>query len=378
MKRGMRLLVLGVLVLVAIGLSMVASVSGATAVELYHYDANHFAVRQFIFAGAAVLFGIFFLPRIDYHFLERREIAWGLAFLTLFALLSVWLPFLADDAHKGSSRWIRCGPIRVQPSEFVRVAVCILYARWCSAIRSRNEDFLHGIVLPLLCLLPVLGLLIKQPDFGSTCLTAAMVLALLYASGARLRHILAVAAVGGACLLILLFSDPEHRSRILSVYDSSKVDQESTHQVVESLKAFRRGGFTGVGYGNSRMKDIYLPENHTDFILAMTGEELGLVFTLAVVLANLMILYGGWTISRNCLDKFGKILAFGLTLHLCMAAAVNIAVVTRFAPTKGLALPFMSYGGSNLLASFIVLGLLLSVGRHGQTSLQGKPILLQT
>ena len=377
MNKGMRLIILGALVLVAIGLATVTSVSAPQAGR-FNWDPNHFAIRQFLFAGVAVLFGIVILPRVDYHLLLRRDIAWAMVFLTGFALVSVWMPGVADDAHNGSSRWIRCGPIRIQPSEFVRVAICVLYARWCSAIRSRNEEFLHGIVLPLLCLMPVLALLIKQPDYGSTCLTATMVLALLYAGGARTSHVLLVAAVGFAAFGFLIFADAEHRSRFLAVYASNLVDSEDTHQVIASLLAFRRGGLTGIGYGSSVMKELYLPEAHTDFILAMTGEELGLVFTLIVVLANLMILYGGWTVSRQCFDKFGKVLAFGLTLHLCLAAAVNIAVVTKLLPTKGLALPFMSYGGSNLMASFLVLGLLLSVGRHGQTSLQDQPILLQT
>ncbi len=375
MKRGMFPLCLGVLVLVAIGLTVVASVSDAEAIRLGG-SANKFASRQLLFMGVAFVLGFLVLPRLDYRLFLRNDVAVFLVILVLLALLSVWIPGVAAKV-KGSNRWINIGSFRLQPSEFVRVAICVLYARWCSSIRHRSEDFWRGVILPLVCLLPVLALLIKQPDFGSTCLTAAMVLCLIYASGARFWHVAGVAAAGFACLVVLLFADPEHRSRITSVYSSENADAEDTHQINASLQAFRRGGLQGVGYGNGIMKEGYLPEAHTDFILAMTGEELGLRFTLLVVAANLLILYGGWRISRDCLDKFGKILAFGLTLHLCLAAAVNIAVVTKFAPTKGLALPFMSYGGSNMVASGLVLGLLLSVARYGQTSLQKEPTFLR-
>jgi cell division protein FtsW len=300
----------------------------------------------------------------------------ALVLLVAFGLVSVWIPGLADVAHKGSSRWIRLGPIQIQPSEFVRVAVCILYARWCSDIRRHNEYFWRGVILPLVALLPVLVLFVKQPDYGSTILVLVVVLAILYAAGAKFGHILLIGLLGIAVLGVGLFADPEHRSRITSVYASESADADDTHQINASLKAFRRGGFNGVGYGDGRMKEGHLPEAHTDFILAMTGEELGLRVTLLVVAGNLLLLFGGWQISRHCTDRFGKVLAFGLALHLCLAAAANIAVVTKFAPTKGLALPFMSYGGSNMLASSVVLGLLISIGRNGETGFAHKPILL--
>ena len=376
MKKGMFPLCLGALTLIAIGITMVVGVSDAQAVR-FGASANHFASRQLLFVGVAFVLAFLLLPRVVYKLFLRRDFTIALIILVLFALVSVWIPGLADTMHKGSSRWIKCGPFRLQPSEFVRVAICILYARWCSSIRRRGETFWRGVIFPLVCLLPVLVLLIKQPDYGSTCLAAAMVLCLLYAGGARFWHVRLVARAGAACIGVLLFADPEHRSRITSVYSSETADEEDTHQINASLQAFRRGGFAGVGYGNGIMKEGYLPEAHTDFILAMTGEELGLRFTLIVVAANLLILYGGWRISRDCIDKFGKILSFGLTLHLCLAAAVNIAVVTKLLPTKGLALPFMSYGGSNMVASAVVLGLLISVARHGQTSLQDEPVFLR-
>lgn len=376
MKKGLLPLCLGALILLALGISMVASVSDAQAVR-FQVDANFFIQRQLLFAGVAFILGFFVIPRLDYTLFLRRDITIALVFLIGLALVSVWIPGLADEAHKGSSRWIKLGRFQVQPSEFVRVAICILYARWCSSIRCRNENFWQGVILPLVCLVPVLALLIKQPDFGSTLLTGVMALALIYAGGAKFWHVVAVAAAGIAVLGVLLFADPEHRSRITSVYASETADDEDTHQVNASLLAFRRGGLMGVGYGNGIMKEGYLPEAHTDFILAMTGEELGLRFTLVVVFANLLILYGGWRISRDCVDRFGKLLSFGLMLHLGMAAAANIAVVTKIGPTKGLALPFMSYGGSNMLASATVLGLLLSVGRHSRTSLSTAPIILR-
>lgn len=375
MKKGLAPLCFGALFLICLGVAMVASVSDAQAVR-FGKSANYFAVRQFVFAFCGSILAFFLLPRFDYHFLKKRWVVVLLLLMVGFGLVSVWIPGLADVAHKGSSRWVRLGPIQIQPSEFVRVAVCILYAKWCSGIRRHNEYFWRGVILPLVALLPILVLFVKQPDYGSTLLVLAVVLAVLYAAGAKLAHIILVGLMGAAILCVGLFADPEHRSRITSVYASETADADDTHQINASLKAFRRGGINGVGYGGGLMKEGHLPEAHTDFILAMTGEELGFRVTLLVVVGNLLLLYGGWQISRHCTDRFGKVLAFGLMLHLCLASAANIAVVTKLAPTKGLALPFMSYGGSNMLASSVVLGLLISIACNGETGFAHKPILL--
>ena len=363
MKSGIRLVVVGATLLLSIGLSVVASVSDAQAVA-FNVGANHFATRQLLYAAVGVFLGFVVLPRLDPHLFQRRGWALVLAAAVVFGLVSVWIPGLADAAQKGSHRWLRLPGFKLQPSELVRVFVCVLAARWCGAVRCRNEEFWQGTALPCLCLAPVLALLFKQPDYGSAILTVAVAGAILVVAGSRPRHLAIFGAVAVGALAALILSSPEHIRRVLGALASDQVSTDETRQVMASLQAFRNGGLLGAGYGRGIMKEGYLPEAHTDFILAMAGEELGLVATLAVVAGYLLILAGGWRIARSTPEKYSKLLAVGLTLHFCLAAGANIAVVTKWAPTKGLALPLLSYGGSNMVASMLVLGLLVATARH--------------
>ena len=186
-------------------------------------------------------------------------------------------------------------------------------------------------------------------------------------AGSRLKHLSLFIGLGAVGFVAKVLTSAEHMRRVLSFVAPDKVSGDEAQQIEASLQAFRNGGLFGRGYGHGIMKEGYLPEAHTDFILAMAGEELGLFLTLAVVVCYLVVLFGGWRIARASTEKYSKLLAMGLTLHFCLAAGANIAVVTRLGPTKGLALPLMSYGGSNMLASLLVLGLLLAVARHAPT-----------
>ena len=360
------MVVLGTILLLCIGITVVASVSDAQAIA-FHVSANHFATRQLLYAAIGLVLAFAILPHFDPHVFLRRDIAILIAILIAVGLVAVWVPSLADAAKKGSHRWIKIGGVQLQPSEFVRVGVCILMARWCGNVRCRNEDFWRGTALPFLCLAPVLVLLLRQPDLGSTVLAAIVATLIMWIAGSRKRHLLVFVGLGLIAVVGKLLTSPEHMRRVLSVVASDKVSGDESQQIEASLQAFRNGGLFGRGYGNGFMKEGYLPEAHTDFILAMAGEELGLFLTLAVVVCYLVVLIGGWRIAHATTEKFSKLLAFGLTLHFCLAAGANIAVVTKFAPTKGLALPLMSYGGSNMVASLLVLGLLLSVARHAPT-----------
>lgn len=366
MKSGARLVMLGTILLLCIGITVVSSVSDAQAIA-YKVSANHFAVRQLQYAMIGLVLAFVVLPHFDPHLFQRRDIAVLIAILIVAGLVSVWIPGLADEAQKGSHRWLKFGSFKLQPSEFVRVGVCILMARWCGNVRCRNEDFWRGTAIPFLCLAPVLALLLRQPDLGSTVLAAVVATLVMWIAGSRAKHLGIFVGIGLAAVAAKLLTSAEHMRRVLSAFAPSKVSGDEAQQVEASLQAFRNGGLFGRGYGNGFMKEGYLPEAHTDFILAMAGEELGLLLTLAVVVCYLLILIGGWRIARSSTEKYSKLLAFGLTLHFCLAAGANIAVVTRFAPTKGLALPLMSYGGSNMVASLAVLGLLLSVARHAPT-----------
>ena len=367
MKSGISMVMIGTAVLLCVGLCVVSSVSDAYAIAS-RCSANHFAILQLRWVVLGLVLGFLLIPRfIDPHIFQRR---WMIALLVLavvFGLVSVWIPGLADEMKKGSHRWLRIHGTQVQPSEFVRVVVCILMACWCGNVRRRNEDFWQGTAIPCLCLIPVLGLLFKEPDYGSAILTLAVAGSLLVISGSRSKHLAVFGLLAVVALAALILSSPEHIRRVLGPLASEQVSSDETLQVMASLQAFRNGGLLGSGFGHSLMKEGYLPEPHTDFIFAMVGEELGLFATLAVVGAYLLVLAGGWRIARTTPEKYSKLLAAGLTLHFCFAAGANIAVVTKMAPTKGLALPLISYGGSNMLASMSVIGLLLATARHAPT-----------
>ena len=258
MKSGIRLVVVGATLLLSIGLSVVASVSDAQAVA-FNVGANHFATRQLLYAAVGVFLGFVVLPRLDPHLFQRRGWALVLAAAVVFGLVSVWIPGLADAAQKGSHRWLRLPGFKLQPSEFVRVFVCVLAARWCGAVRCRNEEFWQGTALPCLCLAPVLALLFKQPDYGSAILTVAVAGAILVVAGSRPRHLAIFGAVAVGALAALILSSPEHIRRVLGALASDQVSTDETRQVMASLQAFRNGGLLGAGYGRGIMKEGYLP-----------------------------------------------------------------------------------------------------------------------
>ncbi len=364
MRLGSLLIGLGAGMLILIGLTMVSSVSDAQAIQ-FNNDANHFALHQITFAAAGAVVAFLAVPRVPYTWLKQRPIR-ILLLLAAYGGLVATLLFAPEEAVKGARRWIRLGPLKIQPSEFVRVALCVFLAAWSAAPTRRNEKYVQGILIPGLLVAPAALMLIKQPDYGSAILLAVITGVILFSAGVNLKH-LALSALPCALLVLgMLLADTEHRNRILAFVKPDILSSDETLQIEASLSAFRRGGLFGRGLHESIMKEGFLPEAHTDFILAVTGEELGLFVTILVLAGYVLILSGGFRIARATDDKFGKLLAIGLTCHLAFAGAANIAVVTRFAPTKGLALPFMSYGGSNMLASCLVLGLLFSVARHAR------------
>lgn len=362
MRRTLLILVAVPVCLLVLSIAVIAS-TGVVASLRYHGDPNFFLVRQVLFAAVAVLLAAF-LANLDYHVWFRRDVMLCLLLLIVAGLVSVFLPGIGIMV-KGSHRWINLGVIRIQPSEFVKILLIVLLAAWFGQVSRRQDRFGEGCFAPALLLGLVAAGFLAQPDLGSTFLAGVGAGALMFVSGVRLVYLCGVGLAGAGILGSVIMMDPERRRRIAILLDPESLSKDDAHQIEQSLAAFQSGGWRGVGYGRSLLKERYLPESHTDFILSMAGEELGLICTLLVVVAYVLILGAGVTASLRAPDKFGRLLAFGMTFHLSFSAAFNIAVVTRMAPTKGLALPFMSYGGSNLLASMAALGLILSVARRG-------------
>ncbi len=357
-----------VLALLSIGIVMLASTSSVRGVATFD-DAGYFLKRQLIWLALAAVVGVF-TARFDYHWWQRKSVVTGTGVLALLVLVAVIIPGVGTRIG-GSYRWLRLGPFSLQASEVAKFAMVILMVNWTVWNGRRMNRLKEGLLIPMGGLGLMLGLLLLEPDFGTTMLTGTVGMLLLYVGGTRVSY-LSVTAVAGLCLFSLaVMHDPVRMMRILAFLMPEKYPDAAYH-LAQSKIAFIHGGWAGVGLGNSIQKQFYLPEAHTDFILAIIGEELGFVATGVVVLLFLGILVCGLVISHCAPDPFGKLLAFGFTMMIVLQAVINIGVVTGCLPTKGLPLPFISYGGSSLIMSVAGAGVVLNIARHGAKGYKDK------
>jgi cell division protein FtsW len=298
---------------------------------------------------------------LDHQLLKK--LAWPAFGCALFLLALVFAPFIGHASH-GAHRWIGRGHLTLQPSEFAKVALIITLAWYGDRNQRHMHTFKRGILIPMVICGVVLGLIFVEPDRGQTILLAAVSGAMLLIAGVRWRFILIPVALGAAGLVFSLFHDSMRRGRISAWLHPEAHAGGAALQAQQAMIGLGNGGWCGVGLGNGLQKNGYLPEIQTDFIFANIGEELGLIATLFVVIAFIVIAICGMFIAMRARDTFGFLLASGITFLISLQAAINIGVVTSALPNKGLPLPFISYGGSNLLAMLICIGLLFSVARH--------------
>ena len=298
---------------------------------------------------------------LDYQVLKKC--AWPFFLLALFLLVLVLVPHIGRKIN-GARRWFDFHGLRFQPSEFAKLALIILLAWYGDRCQRHMHTWSRGVVLPGLLIMLVLGLVFIEPDRGTAILLAAVSGAMLLIAGVRWRYIVPPVLLGAFALTVSILRDPMRMKRIFSWWDLEQHKEGVGYQAYQSPIALGSGGWTGLGLGNGRQKLGFVPEDHTDFIFSIIGEELGLVATLLVVLAFVVIAICGIYIALNSRDTFGFLLAAGVTFLISLQAAINIGVVTSALPNKGLPLPFISYGGSNLLAMFTCVGILFSVARH--------------
>jgi cell division protein FtsW len=297
---------------------------------------------------------------LDYRWFKR---VWWVALLMSIALLClVWVPHVGVKAN-GARRWVNFGGFGFQPSEVAKIALIVCLAWYGERYQRYMSGFWRGLVIPGLGAAIILGLIFKEPDVGTTVLLAGVTGLMLLTAGLKIRYILAPLVVGLTALVIFIAHDPIRSERIYAWLHPEETRLEKGMQAWQSMAALGNGGVDGIGLGEGRQK-FFLPEHHTDFIFAMIGEELGLVATLGVLLAFLVILICGTYIAWNAADTFGMLIASGITLLIAMQVIINIGVVTGALPNKGLALPFISYGGSNLVIMLASVGLLISIGRR--------------
>ncbi len=349
-----------VLLLVGIGVVMVYSASSALALKKFGNE-YYFLKKQAVFA----LFG-FLALLICRYFPYRifRSLTYPMVVLALGLLLAIQLSALGVSAG-GSARWLRFNEISFQPSEFARFSLIIFLGYSMSKKGDRLKDLYVGFLPHILVLGAFITLIILQPDFGSVVILGAITWFMLLVGGTRIFHLSASLMVLVPFLYFYMIHAEYRLKRILSFLDPWQYSTDEGYQIIHSLMAFGSGGIWGAGVGNGFQKLFYLPEPHTDFIFSVIGEELGLLGVLAILGLYGIILWRGISIARNSGDEFGSFLAFGMTLAIGLQVCINMGVTLGLLPTKGLALPFLSYGGTSLLMNMASIGILMNIYATG-------------
>lgn len=361
MRRTLWLFIAIVLILVTLGVLILASAS-----SVKYDNASYFWVRQLIWLALAFCVA-FAATHFDYH--HYKKLAIPLAVGSVLLLILVRIPGIGSNIN-GSWRWIRLGPINIQPSEIAKLSVIMIFAWWLAQNQRRIDELKRGILIPFAMLGTFAVLLVVEPDYGTTMLVSTVAVSMMFLSGVSIGPLLITCLLGLLSISLIIANNAERMSRILAFLDPQKYERDKAWQLVNSLRAFAGGEVKGVGFGNSMQKYYYLPEAHTDFIFPIIGEELGLVAVLLVILMYVFLFLLGLRIALNARDDFGRLVAYGITLMISVQALLNFAVVTGCVPTKGIALPFISYGGSSLLVSGAMIGILINIAH---TSLKTPP-----
>src|SRR5215471_9814221 len=300
---------------------------------------------------------------LDYQLLKKY--AWPVFGIAVLLLLLVLVPHIGRKIN-GARRWFDLHGVRFQPSELGKLALIIALAWYGDRFQRRMHTFKWGIVFPVAIIGAILGLIFVEPDRGTTILLASVSGAMLLLAGVQWKFIIPPVVLAIVGLVVSILHDPMRMKRIFSWLYLEENKDGVGYQAYQAMIALGSGGWTGLGLGNGRQKLGFVPEHHTDFIFSIIGEELGLVATLLVVLAFLALVVSGICIALNSRDTFGLLLGSGISFLIGFQAFINIGVVTSALPNKGLPLPFISYGGSNLLIMLACVGLLLSIARQSR------------
>lgn len=365
-RKSAYILFLAVLGLLVIGIVMLFSTSAFARDS--HGDVYFFIKRQAIWFGVGLVVCIF-AALTDYHLWHRTWWLWFAVALVVLALC--YVPHIGMRLN-GSRRWIGWGPITVQPSELAKVAVIFFLAAWFSRYEKNDRKLLLGFILPLAIISLPAVLVLGEVDLGTTALIGTTAFVVMFIAGASPLLLGAVSLTGLGALLIVATQISERMGRLSAFLHPQLFKEDAGLQQMQALIAWGSGGMDGLGLGNGRQKMLYLPYAHTDFIFPIVGEELGLRFSLLVVFLFVVIIVCGTMIALHAKDRFGLLLGCGVVSLLALQAAVNIGVTTSLLPNKGLPLPFISYGGSNLVACMFGVGLLLNIYRQGILELPNK------
>jgi cell division protein FtsW len=344
--------------LVGIGLVMIFSASSATA-YLEHHDVAYYAKRQigWLLLGSVFAYCAY---RVDYHRIKR----WApyLLVASILTLLLVMVPHVGV-AVNGARRWVGSSALSFQPSEFAKLALVVYLAAMLSSRGERIVSLPKGLVPLCVPVFLMAVLVVKEPDLGTASLLVMIAFAMFFAAGARMSHLFAIFLATIPPIAATILASPYKRDRIFAFLNPWKDPQNYGYHIVQSLFALGSGGIFGLGLGASREKFFFLPEQYTDFIFAVLGEELGLIGALAVIALFVLLGYRAVKIALAAPDRFGFFLAIGCASIVVIQAFVNIGVVTSSWPVTGVPLPFISFGGSSLLVNLIAVALIANVGR---------------
>jgi cell division protein FtsW len=351
-------LAITVLTLICVGIVMIYSASCVNAMQTYG-DSLYFLKRHVLFLTMG-LAASFFVLSADYR--QIQPYARMLVGVCVVLLLLVLIPHIGSESY-GARRWFKIGVFHFQPSELAKLAMIIYTADFLDRKQQVIHSFRHGFLPPLLVMGALCALTVKQPDLGTTVEIAVVTLTMLCLGGARLWHLAMVFCSAVPLLVYLIRKEPYRMARIIAFLDPWQDSQGIGFQLTQSQIALGSGGLLGVGLGHSRQKLFYLPAAHTDFILSIIGEELGLIGTIGIIVLFGLFIWQGSRIVRQTNNAFGYFLGMGIVMMLGLQAVVNVGVSIGAFPTKGLPLPFISYGGSALIFHLAAIALLLNISK---------------
>lgn len=350
-----------VVILLAIGVTMVLSASFARA----YFDpggvtkgkATYYFIRQFIFAALGVA-AMIICSRLPVGFYKR----FSMPVLIAAVILLMLVPIIGTNAN-GAKRWIGLGAFTIQPSEIAKIGIILAFASMICARRGRMKSFRYGILPFAAILIVIVGLLVLEPHFSASIIIVAIGGVMLFLGGARLIWFIAAAVAAGGGIAVLLTMFPYASTRITTWRDPFASTSDEGYQIVQSLYSIGSGGLTGLGLGQSRQKYLYLPEEHNDFIFSVVCEELGFIGALLILTLFALLIIRGYWIALHSTDRYGFLVAAGITTLLAIQVILNVAVVTNLVPCTGISLPFFSYGGTALLMQMAEMGIVLSISR---------------
>ena len=339
---------------------LVAVYSASFVIGLARFgDSNHYILRQAIWAviGTVLLLAAM---RTDYRLYRRWAVP--IMVVTIGMLLAVLLIGIEGG---GAKRWIGAGELTIQPSEFAKLTVIIYLAAWLSGKGDALRSFEHGMVPFVIIIGLVGGLIMLEPNLGTTLIILIITVTMFWVAGASVKQMVGLAAAGFLCIALLATVEGYRMDRLTSFFDAELDPLGHGFQTLQSLIALGNGGATGLGLGASRGKFFYVPESHTDGIFAIIGEEMGIVATGAIVLLYVLLMVRGYQVARRARDDFGTLIATGITTWIAVQAMLNLGGITRVIPLTGVPLPFISFGSNALASLLLAMGVLISISRYG-------------